>query len=44
MLYRFINKACNWLNEWAHLSVNDLTGELDEKDLIERFRKAMMEE
>ena len=41
MREKLIDKACEWLKEWAYFSVNDLTGSLDEEDLIKRFRKAM---
>lgn len=39
-----IDKACEWLKEFANFSVNDNTGSLDEQDLVERFRKAMQGE
>lgn len=38
-----IEKACKWLNDWAYLYVNDYTGSLDEKALVEDFRKTMEE-
>lgn len=36
-----IDKACEWLKEFANFSVNDNTGSLDEQDLVERFKQAM---
>lgn len=38
-----IDKACEWLQNWASLSVNDTTDSLDEEDLVKRFKKAMEE-
>ena len=38
-----IEKTCEWLKENAYFSVNDLTGSLDEQNLVDRFRKAMEE-
>lgn len=36
-----IDNACNWLENNAYLFVNDNTCSLDEKNLVEQFRKAM---
>lgn len=38
-----IEKACNWLTEYAHMFVSETTGDLNEDDLISAFRKAMKE-
>lgn len=37
----FINKACRWLTEYAHIYVSETTGDLNEDDLINAFCKAM---
>lgn len=36
-----INKACEWLKNYAHVFVSETTGDLNEVDLIDAFRKAM---
>ena len=40
---QMIDKACEWLNDYAYFYVNDYTGSLDEKALVEQFRKVMEE-
>ena len=37
----FIDKACEWLKDYAHIYVSETTGDLNEDDLINAFRKAM---
>ena len=39
-----IDKACEWLKNWAYFSVSDTTGSLDEDGLVRRFREAMKSE
>jgi len=36
-----IEKACDWLENYAHMFVSETTGDLNEDDLINNFRKAM---
>ena len=36
-----IYKACKWLKDYAHMYVSETTGDLNESDLINAFRKAM---
>lgn len=38
---KFIRKACKWLKDYAHIYVSETTGDLNEDDLINAFRKAM---
>ena len=38
---KMIDRACEWLKNWAYFSVNDTTDSFDEDDLVRRFRKAM---
>ena len=40
----FIRKACKWLKDYAHMYVSETTGDLNEGDLINAFRKAMKED
>lgn len=40
----FIRKACKWLKLYAHIYVSETTGDLNEDDLINAFRKAMSKE
>ena len=37
----FIDKACKWLKDYAHMFVSETTGDLDENSLINIFYKAM---
>ena len=39
-----IEKACKWLKNYAHTFVSETTGDLNEDELINTFRKAMKEE
>lgn len=41
---QFIRKACKWLKDYAYMYVSETTGDLNEGDLINAFRKAMREE
>lgn len=36
-----IEKACEWLKDYAHIYVSETTGDLNEVDLINAFLKAM---
>ena len=36
-----LEKACKWLKDYAHMYVSETTGDLNEVDLINDFRKAM---
>ena len=36
-----IEKACKWLKDYAHTFVSETTGDLNEDDLINAFRKDM---
>lgn len=36
-----IEKACDWLKDYAHMFVSETTGDLTEDELINAFRKAM---
>ena len=36
-----IDKACEWLKDYAHIYVSETTGDLNEDDLINDFLKAM---
>lgn len=36
-----IEKACKWLKDYAHMYVSETTGDLNEGDLINDFRKDM---
>lgn len=36
-----IDKACEWLKDYAHMFVSETTGDLYEDDLINDFRKDM---
>lgn len=36
-----IDKACEWLKDYAHMFVSETTGDLDENSLINIFYKAM---
>lgn len=36
-----IDNACKWLKDYAHIYVSETTGDLNEDDLINAFRKAM---
>lgn len=36
-----IDKACEWVKDYAHMFVSETTGDLYEVDLINAFRKAM---
>lgn len=36
-----IEKACDWLKDYAHMFVSETTGDLNEDDLIYSFLKAM---
>ena len=38
-----IELACEWLKDHAHIFVSETTGDLDEDDLINAFRKTMVE-
>ena len=38
-----IELACEWLKDYAHIFVSETTGDLNEDDLINAFRKAMVE-
>lgn len=37
----FIRKACKWLKDYAHIYVSETTGDINEDELINAFRKAM---
>lgn len=37
----FIDRACKWLKNYAHIYVSETTGDLNEDDLIYAFLKAM---
>lgn len=37
----FIDRACKWLKDYAHMFVSETTGDLYEDDLINDFRKEM---
>ena len=39
-----LNKACEWLRTNAHFFVSEFSGDMNEKELVEEFRKAMEEE
>ena len=36
-----LNKACEWLRTNAHFFVSEFSGDMNEKELVEEFRKAM---
>lgn len=36
-----IDKACKWLKDYAYMYVSETTGDLNEDELINDFRKAM---
>lgn len=36
-----IDKACEWLKNYAHIFVSETTGDLNEDELIDAFRTAM---
>lgn len=36
-----VNKACEWLKDYAHMFVSETTGDLTEDELINAFRKEM---
>ena len=36
-----IDNACKWLKDHAHIFVSETTGDLNEDELINDFRKAM---
>lgn len=36
-----VDKACDWLKNYAHIYVSETTGDLTEDELINAFRKAM---
>ena len=36
-----IDKACKWLKDYAHMYVSETTGDLNEDELINEFRKYM---
>lgn len=39
-----IDKACEWLKDYAHMFVSETTGDLIEDELINAFREAMKRE
>lgn len=36
-----VNKACEWLKNYAHMYVSETTGDVNEDDLINAFRNTM---
>ena len=38
---KLVEKACEWLRTNAHFFVSEFSGDMNEKELVEEFRKSM---